>query len=93
MGNSTRRNKIHPSAVKIERKRLRRYYGWCIPDIGKVVIRSNLKGRPLLGTEIHELVHVILPDMSERGVEDITRMLTYHLWRLGYRLDETKARR
>lgn len=71
---------------------MRHYYGYCVPDTGEVYIRSTLKGRPLLGTVIHELAHVVLPEMSERGVEDITRMMTYHLWNLGYRLDEAAAK-
>lgn len=93
MALSTRRNKLSPKLVTIERRPLRRYFGYCVPDTGKIVIRSSLRGRPRLGTEIHELIHVILPEMSEKGVQEITYMLVYHLWRLGYRLDESKAAR
>ena len=34
---------------------------------------------------MHELLHIAFPDMSETKIDAIARMITYHLWRQGYR--------
>jgi hypothetical protein len=56
----------------------------------KVLIDSRLAGRTRLETEIHELIHVLYPQLSEDSVTSAARDISKVLWHLGYRLQEDK---
>jgi hypothetical protein len=56
----------------------------------KVLIDSRLKGRARLETEIHELIHVLYPQLSEDSVTDAAKDISKVLFYLGYRLQEDK---
>lgn len=57
----------------------------------KVLIDSRLKGRHRLETEVHELIHVLYPQLSEDSVTSAARDISKVLWFLGYRINEEKA--
>lgn len=71
--------------IKIIEKRMRIYHGYAFPAKLRIEIRSNQSPIEYLGTLVHELLHIAFPDMGETKVDAIARMLTYHLWRQGYR--------
>ena len=61
-------------------------------ELGKIEIDSNLRGRPLLETIIHELIHIIFPSMQESDVRRAGRYLALCLWAWGIRLDEDEIK-
>jgi hypothetical protein len=71
--------------IKIIEKRMRVYHGYAFPAKLRIEIRSNQSPIEYLGTLVHELLHIAFPDMSETKIDAIARMITYHLWRQGYR--------
>lgn len=61
------------------------------PTVGrKVLIDCRLSGRSRLETEIHELLHVLYPQLSEESVTSAAKDISRVLWSLGYRLQEDK---
>ena len=58
------------------------FYG---PDKGLIEIDPRQKGKDHLDTLIHEALHLVFPDMSERNVVKHTGRLARLLWRNGYR--------
>lgn len=56
-------------------------------------IEAGLKGRMLLETLIHELLHLIFPGMHEVEVRRAGRWIALCLWAWGIKIDEehTKA--
>lgn len=57
----------------------------------KILIDERLKNRVLLETILHECIHVSFPTASEEHVTEAARDLSRVLWRLGYRVDESKS--
>lgn len=57
----------------------------------KILIDSRLKGRMLLETTTHELLHVCFPTVSEEHITESARDIARVLWNLGWRLDADKA--
>lgn len=51
-------------------------------------INKNLRGKPLLGTILHEVLHCVEPRWSEDAVLELEKDLTDILWKLGYRSEE-----
>tara|TARA_R110000868_G_scaffold13711_1_gene63525 strand:- start:4199 stop:4441 length:243 start_codon:yes stop_codon:yes gene_type:complete len=71
--------------IKIWEKPLRDYYGYAYPETGEIIINSKLKGKALLGTYIHEIMHILYPGASERMIAIESNIMTKHLWEKGYR--------
>lgn len=55
---------------------------------GSMEIDARLKGRALLETLIHELLHLIFPGMLEEDVRRAGRYLALCLWAWGIKIDE-----
>lgn len=87
---------IHPKRIKIQG----RYWTLTTADIpgydglvdnhSKAVrkhlwINKKLKGKALLSTILHELLHIIEPRWSEEAVLELENDLAEILWNLGYR--------
>ena len=58
------------------------FYG---PDKGLIEIDPRQKGKDHLDTLIHEALHLVFPDMTEKDVVKHTGRLARLLWRNGYR--------
>lgn len=54
----------------------------------KILIDEKLKGRSLLETTVHELIHVSFPTASEEHVTEAAHDIGRILWTLGYRISE-----
>jgi hypothetical protein len=71
--------------IRIIEKRMRVYHGYAFPNKLRIEIRTNQTPVEYLGTLVHELLHIAFPDMSETKIDAIARMITFHLWKQGYR--------
>ena len=49
-------------------------------------VNRKLRGRDKLGAEVHELIHLLCPRLSERRVEMLSDGLGGYIWKRGYRL-------
>ena len=59
------------------------------PDrFGTIHIDERLRGRLLLETLIHEIIHQVHPAMQEPDVRRLGRYIALCLWAWGVRLDE-----
>ena len=59
--------------------------GKCFPQERLILVDSEIQGRALLETEIHELIHAREPDWHENRVTPLAREIAAALWRLGWR--------
>ena len=57
---------------RIVRARLRRLWGDCDYELGRIRINSRLVGEDLLNTLILEILHARFPDLSEQSVRDFS---------------------
>lgn len=71
--------------IRIIEKKMRVYHGYAFPNKLRIEIRTNQTQVEYLGTLVHELLHIAFPDMSESKIDAIARMITFHLWKQGYR--------
>lgn len=71
--------------IRIIEKRMRTYHGYAFPEKLRIEIRTNQTPVEFLGTLVHELMHICFPDLSESKVDGVSRTITYHLWKMGYR--------
>lgn len=78
--------------IRIIEKRMRVYHGYAFPKKLRIEIRSNQTPVEYLGTLVHELLHICFPDMGETQVDSVARVITYHLWRQGYRRQPGRKR-
>lgn len=51
-------------------------------------LNEKLKGKDLLGTILHELLHCVEPRWSEDAVLQLEKDITEILWSLGYRSED-----
>ena len=64
-----------------------------VDDVTEVIhIDSRLRGRVKMGAEIHEMLHLLFPDLSEGVITSMERKLTNYLWDLNYRQVDNKKR-
>ena len=77
----------HPRRVKITEKKLAREKaeGQAYKKARKIEIDPRLTNRTRLETLIHELLHVLFPDMTEYRVRKTALELCDRLWEDGYR--------
>ena len=82
---------LQTSKIKVVKKKLGRNKAWGLAykEKGEVHIDERLKGKDLLDTLIHELIHILQPDLIEEKVEFLGTQLAEHLWDQGYRKVET----
>jgi hypothetical protein len=78
--------------IQIVERRMRVYHGYAFPRQLRVEIRSNQTPVEYLGTLVHELMHLCFPDLCESKIDGIARVITYHLWRQGYRRQPGRQR-
>jgi hypothetical protein len=78
--------------INIIERPMRIYHGYAFPTKNRIEIRSNQTPVEYLGTLVHELLHLCFPDMSESKIDALARVITYHLWRQGYRRQPGRKR-
>ncbi len=79
--------------VKLGRHRVggRGVYGFALKDRNRILIDPRQRGRTYLDTIIHEKLHLMFPEWSERRVIRTARELTTMLWNHSYRrVDNTR---
>lgn len=76
-----------PNRKRIRVKYLKLAKVWGYADISKGVVELDLslKGKKHLEILTHEVIHLLLPDMSEEEVEMVSINLTNVLWKESYR--------
>jgi hypothetical protein len=60
-------------------------YGSCTWSEKLIEIRPGQKPKHRLDTIIHELLHALRPNMSERDVREMAKVLTQGVWLDGWR--------
>lgn len=78
--------------IRIVERPMRVYHGYAFPTKMRIEIRSNQSPVEYLGTLVHELMHLCFPDLCESKVDQISRVITYQLWRQGYRRQPGRQR-
>ena len=58
---------------------------WGEADDDTIYIDPRAKGKKLMETAHHEMLHVIFPDMDEKTVMLAAKELTRNMWKLHYR--------
>jgi hypothetical protein len=75
-----------PKILIIERKLGReKAEGQCFKDDGLIEIDPTLPPKHYLEAVIHEMIHVIYPEATEKEVLKIGKELSNQLWKLKYR--------
>ena len=75
-----------PKITVIERKLGReRAHGQAYKDDGLIEIDPRQSGKDYMETCIHEAVHVLFPQLTEKQVIQKSKKLTKMLWEIGYR--------
>lgn len=65
--------------------RLQGFYGLCCYDTKTIQIHSGNRGKVLLDTTIHEIMHAQFPKMKEREVSMRSTQFADVLWAMGWR--------
>ena len=60
-------------------------FGECLKSTGEIWVDPRQKPSELLDTEVHEILHIVCPFMSETNVRNNSKILSKELWKLGYR--------
>lgn len=66
-------------------KRNRGVWGLAYPQEWRIELDPEMDDKTMLDIAIHEVAHVVLPDLSEAQVDRLGRHAADILWRLGYR--------
>lgn len=66
-------------------------WGLAFPSEWRVELDPELDDRTLLDIAIHEVTHVVAPDLSEEATDRIGRHCAAVLWRLGFRREDEGA--
>lgn len=79
-------------AVEMEEKKLGRHnaYAFAYFDEHKIVLDPRLKGKHKLEIFLHELLHIADPEMEEKDVVRISKVLSHNAWRHGVRFVHVK---
>lgn len=79
-------------SVHIEEKKLGRHnaYGFAYFEEHKIVLDPRLRGKHKLEILLHELLHIADPEMEEKEVIRISKVLAHNAWRYGVRFVHVK---
>ncbi len=76
--------------IKVIEKHLKGYCGYAYPETGEIEIDPRLSDYNYMSTLIHEVLHVLFPDMSETEVDRKSQTIAYQLRKAGYRSHRPK---
>lgn len=65
--------------------RLKNLYGRCCYDDKAIEIHTGTRGKALLDTLVHELMHAQAPDLAEEAITRRATEIANALWKLGWR--------
>lgn len=73
--------------IKVKYRKLGKEQAHGIAHMGKNLIEldSRLRGKKLLGTTLHELIHLVNPDFSETKVLEQEKIMSEVLWKENWR--------
>jgi len=71
--------------TKVIYKKLRKYWGWAYIDQNKIELYNKLRGKRHLNVLIHEKLHLLFPNLSERDINSLAKEMADLLWKDGYR--------
>jgi hypothetical protein len=66
-------------------KRNRGVWGLAYPREWRIEVDPELDDKTLLDIAVHEVAHVVMPDLDEAAVDQLGRHAADVLWRLGFR--------
>ncbi len=64
--------------------------GIWLPDRNQISVRASLKGRAMLETLVHELLHAELRDVSEERVNRTAKSIARLIWTVRGRMEREK---
>jgi hypothetical protein len=70
---------------KVVERKLGREKAWGLCYDGIIEIDPRQNSKEYLDTAIHEMLHLVMPEMKEEDVARSARKMASVLWRLGYR--------
>ena len=68
--------------VKVRYRKLGKEQSWGIyhPSKNLIEIDERLKGKRLLGTQVHEALHLTFPELTEEKVVEAEKIMIEVLW-------------
>ena len=70
----------------------RTIFGYAYPELKKIEINKNLRGKTKFRSYIHELLHIAYPDSNETNITAAEKVIADGLWQAGYRWTDLKNR-
>ena len=74
--------------IRIVRKRNPGVWGLAFPAERRIELDPELDDRTLLDISVHEVTHVVIPDLDESAVDRLGKACADVLWRLGFRVQD-----
>lgn len=74
--------------VRFKHKRNAGAWGMAYPSEWRIELDPELDEKTLLDIAVHEVTHVVIPDLDEAAVDRLGKHVADVLWRLGFRRDE-----
>jgi hypothetical protein len=82
-----RRRSIHVEFKKLARNRA---WGLAHHDGHYIEVDERLRGKKRMEIIVHECLHLLFPDASEKEIETKSIILTNTLWQQGYRATDNE---
>lgn len=71
--------------VRFKHKRNAGAWGMAYPAEWRIELDPDLDEKTLLDIAVHEVTHVVIPDLDEAAVDRLGKHVADVLWRLGFR--------
>jgi hypothetical protein len=84
--------KIGDKEIKVLYKNFTVAFGYATPLKTLIELHRGLRGKSELRYKVHELLHLLFPDMSEREVKRLTKVIVDFIWEQGYRKVDNKMK-
>lgn len=60
-------------------------WGWATIEDFEIEIEKNQPSKEYLNTLIHEMLHCLLPDLSEKQIEKMANIMSEEIWKRRFR--------
>jgi hypothetical protein len=67
--------------IEVRERKLRYYYGYAYTDKNLVELKEGMRPRVHVNTLIHEILHVLFPDLCETKIDQYASTITHHVWK------------
>jgi hypothetical protein len=74
--------------IRYRHKRNRGVWGLAFPQEWRIEIDPGMEDKLALEIIVHEVSHVVCPDLSEEAVDRIGKHAADVLWRMGFRRED-----